>query len=339
MYYRTRGLKKNLHHRWHGPARNIGRDKYGYLLIHDGCPILCASNLLTRSKCQEMENVRIALDSLEFNHSGETRGRIAGKHGFIDLRQERFIEEVDLSGDQEAGQQAEPTSASQPNEEEVVNEIPEGVSPHRSTTADGIPADQEGSPAPKKQRAGEADAERPEEPAMPEVPEFSPQEATTLDPSGFKGDTGDTGDGDKPSFDPMSSSDPVTRKAFKRRLGRFRRRLDKHIGLSWNRPVDVSGPDDVPTVENQTRLLWKRLYRQRVTSAEATPPLAFKKLKHDPSPVELEAFAAARSPARQVKAKKKGSKELNIKSRRCAGSRKIKVDPRSRMREKMFRKM
>ena len=52
-YYRTRGLKRNSHQRWHGPARIIGADGSSFWPIHNGIPILASARLLRLASAKE----------------------------------------------------------------------------------------------------------------------------------------------------------------------------------------------------------------------------------------------------------------------------------------------
>lgn len=86
MYWRTGGLKKDLQGYWHGPAQNIGRDDMGYWLIHNGIPIFASPNLLRYATLSDKEiHEKQRQQRMIAGSAEETRGRIAGQRGFIDL--------------------------------------------------------------------------------------------------------------------------------------------------------------------------------------------------------------------------------------------------------------
>lgn len=73
-YWRSRGGKRATMSRWPGPARVLGRDKFGDCVIHNGAAVLCSANCI------------------RFNEHGAQRGRPLGQHGFADLRREKYRE-------------------------------------------------------------------------------------------------------------------------------------------------------------------------------------------------------------------------------------------------------
>ena len=78
MYKRLGGAKSALHHRWHGPARVIGKDIHGYWLVHRGVAVLAHSNNMRRA-------VEEILDSTE---SWPKDDSPQGQRGFLDLSKE-----------------------------------------------------------------------------------------------------------------------------------------------------------------------------------------------------------------------------------------------------------
>ena len=86
MYWRTSGQKSLLQGYWHGPAQTIGRDDMGYWLFHHGIPIPASANLLRYSTLTERELMeKERQQRIAAGIPNETRGRIAGQRGFIDL--------------------------------------------------------------------------------------------------------------------------------------------------------------------------------------------------------------------------------------------------------------
>ncbi len=79
MYKRLGGAKSALHHRWHGPARVIGKDIHGYWLVHRGVAVLAHPNNMRRAVEDEI------LESSESWPKDDTPG---GQRGFLDLSKE-----------------------------------------------------------------------------------------------------------------------------------------------------------------------------------------------------------------------------------------------------------
>ena len=79
MYKRLGGAKSALHHRWHGPARVIGKDIHGYWLVHRGVAVLAHPNNMRRAVEDEI------LDSTE---SWSKDNGPSGQRGFLDLSKE-----------------------------------------------------------------------------------------------------------------------------------------------------------------------------------------------------------------------------------------------------------
>ena len=79
MYKRLGGAKSALHHRWHGPARVIGKDIHGYWLVHRGVAVLAHPNNMRRAVEDEI------LDSTE---SWPKDDSPQGQRGFLDLSKE-----------------------------------------------------------------------------------------------------------------------------------------------------------------------------------------------------------------------------------------------------------
>ena len=95
-YYRMRGLKRNLHQRWHGPARIIGADGSNFWLIHNGIPILASARLLRLASAEEVRSWKGigALPDLAPQESGKGGcfAQPQGPRGFFDIRGETFEE-------------------------------------------------------------------------------------------------------------------------------------------------------------------------------------------------------------------------------------------------------
>lgn len=73
--------------RWPGPARVLGRDEFGYWVIHDGVAVLCSPNCMHFSSRTEINERR---------RHGASPVRPQGQRGFSDLRREQYREPVVL---------------------------------------------------------------------------------------------------------------------------------------------------------------------------------------------------------------------------------------------------
>lgn len=89
MYWRASDRKKNLHGRWHGPARCLGRDANGDWLVHNRIPILAAPTLVLCATMHELEDARMNDLFGENMRLSHRRRSIGGpQHGFPDLHGE-----------------------------------------------------------------------------------------------------------------------------------------------------------------------------------------------------------------------------------------------------------
>eukprot|EP00959_Pyramimonas_sp_CCMP1952_P292461 6116710-Pyramimonas_sp.AAC.1 len=78
-YWRAGGRKRDRHGKWRGPDRVIGKDQFGYWLIHNGIPILAGPKILRRSTINDNED-RILGDQRDW------QGVPHGQRGFVDPR-------------------------------------------------------------------------------------------------------------------------------------------------------------------------------------------------------------------------------------------------------------
>ena len=113
MYKRLGGAKSALHHRWHGPARVIGKDIHGYWLVHRGVAVLAHPNNMRRAVEDEV------LESTDFWPKDNLP---EGQRGFLDLSKEIPPESLDDEGfgemrtsqQQQQGEEEEPWDIHEP---------------------------------------------------------------------------------------------------------------------------------------------------------------------------------------------------------------------------------
>ena len=94
MYKRLGGAKSALHHRWHGPARVIGKDIHGYWLVHRGVAVLAHPNNMRRAVEDEI---------LESTETWPKDNVPEGQRGFLDLSKEIPPEVLEDEGQWEIG--------------------------------------------------------------------------------------------------------------------------------------------------------------------------------------------------------------------------------------------
>ncbi len=142
MYKRLGGAKSALHHRWHGPARVIGKDIHGYWLVHRGVAVLAHPNNMRRAVEDEI---------LESSEAWPKDNLPEGQRGFLDLSKEIPPEslEDDSIWDMRHGQQEDqeeplwnmdeepPIIVDGPEQLPEPQELPEELRAHAESSHDG----------------------------------------------------------------------------------------------------------------------------------------------------------------------------------------------------------